>query len=179
VGLLLLIACSNVAALLLSRAMGAGKRRHSRGLRRRPRALIGQLLTESMLLALAGAPLGMALSRWGTHALAAFRPSQPAARGEIGIGLAGDAFAMGSRWFLALPLDCFRPCSGPQDRNPVYGRRRGLCRQPARRTRLRRRPLQGRKQSKGNARNQREPHGECHHPPVDADLPHARQVGLA
>jgi putative ABC transport system permease protein len=77
VGLLLLIACGNVASLLLAQGWA---RRSEIALRRALGAsttrLCRQFLAESLVLTLAAAGLGLALSSWGVELLIRLAPSQ-------------------------------------------------------------------------------------------------------
>ena len=96
VGLVLLLACANVANLTLTRivrrereltvraALGAGKRR----LRR-------ELLTENLVLSLAGAALGLALAVFGLDLLVQYADRFTVRTGEIGIDVPVLLFTIG------------------------------------------------------------------------------------
>jgi len=93
VSLVLLIACANVANLLLTRAAGRHKELSIRtALGAGAREIVSQLLTESLLLSVAGGAAGLLLAEWTLDAVRAINPGNIPRFEEIHIDGAVLAF---------------------------------------------------------------------------------------
>jgi predicted permease len=95
VGFLLLIACANVANLLLARAMGRSREFAIRAaLGASQGRVIRQLLTESVVLAGLGGALGLLLAFWGTKAVLGTLPGTLPRANEVSLDSRVLIFAM-------------------------------------------------------------------------------------
>jgi predicted permease len=98
VGVVLLIACANVANLLLARSLGRRREMSVRlALGAGSGRLLAQLLTESLVLALVAGTAGVVMAYWGAHALVALLPQSGDVPGLNDVRIDGNvlAFSLG------------------------------------------------------------------------------------
>lgn len=103
VGFVLLIACVNIANLLLARSTGRAREFAIRAALGAGRwRVVRQLLTESILLSVTGGVLGLLLAAWGTRAAIAVLPQALPRAGNIGLDTNVLLFTLGVSLFAGI-----------------------------------------------------------------------------
>ncbi|HXL21524.1 MAG TPA: ABC transporter permease [Candidatus Dormibacteraeota bacterium] len=103
VGLVLLIACANIANLLLTRATSRAREMAVRSALGAGRIrIIRQLLSETAVLGLLGGAVGIALAYWGVQSLTSFLPADLPRTDEIRV----DHFVLGFAVILSILASC-------------------------------------------------------------------------
>jgi putative ABC transport system permease protein len=115
IGFVLLIACANVANLLVARATGRGREIAVRvALGASKSRIVRKLLTESLLIALAGGALGFVIAAVGGNLLLALAPIDLPRAADVHLDLAAFAFTLfvslftGALFGVAPALDAVR-----------------------------------------------------------------------
>jgi predicted permease len=103
VGIVLLIACSNVANLLLTRAIARARELALRAAIGASRErLVGQLVTESVLLSMAGGVAGVCLALAGIHFARTFGPANIPRLADVTLDMPVLAFALSASMITGL-----------------------------------------------------------------------------
>ncbi len=108
VGFVLLIACVNIANLLLARGTGRNREIAIRTALGASRArVVRQLVTESLLLSLVGAAVGVVAASWGVSTLVKFYPQNLPRLSEVNIDIRVLAFSLVVAIFSAVLFGLF------------------------------------------------------------------------
>jgi predicted permease len=128
VGAVLLIACANLANLMLTRA--TGRRRDlavQMALGASRSDVVRQVLVESLLVGTAGGLLGVLIANWGVMGLVALAPTDLPRSGEIGVDAAVLAFSLAVSLFTGVLFGVFPALAsaGVDVRDALQGSSRG------------------------------------------------------